>query len=157
MSNLLIWSAGRSGPYKATANAAWYGGDLISTCGADMLMKHDKIKAHRDFCQRHAWKNQGIRAIESAILYCGVSTLAHALKVDSSRLSKWRRGVALVPPKYCKQIAELSRVPVDELRPDLEFYRPEASATLCGAAELSLIDPPLKWRKRSLTVGGAES
>lgn len=149
MSNLLTWSSqGRSGPYKATANAAWYGGDLISTCGADMLMKHDKIKAHRDFCQRHAWKNQGIRAIEEAILYCGVSTLAHALKVDSSRLSKWRRGVALVPPKYCEQIAQQVEscggcIKPECYRPDLEFYQGPFKG--------------LSWRKRSLTVGGAES
>lgn len=144
MANLLIWSqSGRAGSYIATSKGAWYGGELISTCGMHMQMKSDKIKAHREFCQRHAWKLASMDAIGKAIDAVGVSELAYCIKVDSSRLSKWRRGVEAVPPKHCPRIAELSRVPIDELRPDLEFYQGAESG--------------LSWRKRSLTVGGAES
>ena len=144
MSNLLTWSpSGRSGPYKATAHGAWYGGDLVSTCGADMPMKHDKIKAHREFCQLHAWTLVSMVAIEDAICIFGVAELAYFIKVDSSRLSKWKRGVEAVPPKHCERISKLTLVPVETLRPDLEFYQGAGSG--------------LSWRKRSLTVGGAES
>lgn len=146
MSNLLIWNAGRSGPYKATAQGAWYGGELISTCGADMLMKHDKVNAHREFCQRHAWKLASMDAIERAIDWAGVSTLASIIGCDSSRFSKWRHGTAPLPPKHCETIANccgLKSITPEALRPDLEFYQ--------GAA------PGLSWRKRSLAVGGAES
>ncbi len=144
---LLNWNrAGRAGPYKSTAEGAWYEGVLISTCGSTMLMKADKARAHRDFCQRHAWKLASMETIDNAILLRGVSTLANALGCDSSRFSKWRRGVERIPAKYCEAIASICGMSVitpEALRPDLEFYQ--------GA------EPGLSWRKRSLTVGGAES
>ena len=146
---LLEWKkSGRSvcGKYQASKTGAYYlpaGTRLSGPPDAS-----DAAQESRAICQRHAWKIAAQQAINRVCLELltltesGASILSHALKVDSSQVSRWKLGRAMVPARHCERIANISGIPCDQLRPDLDFYHD---------------DGELKWRTRSAIVGGGEA
>ena len=136
------------GKYQANKAAAYYLGESyneklanVAECAAD----------NRAICQRHAWKIAAQQAINYALMQLatatqtGAAVLSHALKVDSSQVSRWKLGRALVPADHCERIMHLCNVASvnpSMLRPDLDFWHD-------GAGEL-------RWRKRSAIVVGGE-
>jgi hypothetical protein len=147
----LQWKkSGRSecGQYQATKAAAHY----IGTPYTEKLSGPAETAAeNRAICQRHKWKlvaHQAINLVFRALMTpdeTGAAVLSHALKVDSSQVSRWKLGRALVPARHCESVAKLAGVDVASLRPDLEFFTN------------AITDGTLFWRKRSLVAGGAES
>lgn len=146
---LLEWKkSGRSvcGKYQASKTGAYYLTGGIRLSGPPDAS--DAAQESRAICQRHAWRIAAQQAICRVCLELltteesGGAALSHALKVDSSQVSRWKLGRALVPARHCERIFTLSGVPCDQLRPDLDFYRD---------------DGELKWRTRSAIVGGGEA
>lgn len=154
----LQWKkSGRSecGNYQANkAGAYWiaeFGGGVIAG-------KAESAAENRAICQRHAWKIAAQQAINEVCIKIGGAELSHALKVDSSQVSRWKLGRALVPARHCYKIGILLGVSCFDLRPDLFIFAEEGvikwrkrSAVLEGALM------PGKWCKRSAVEGGAES
>jgi DNA-binding transcriptional regulator YdaS (Cro superfamily) len=141
MSNLLEWKkSGRSvcGKYQATAHGAYL---MLGRGESQMLDAGDCAATNRAICQRHAWKIAAQQAINEVCSKIGGAELSHALKVDSSQVSRWNLGRALVPARHCERIAEISGVDVYKLRPDVEFTKAY---------------PFMTWNKRSAVAGGAE-
>ena len=143
----LKWKkSGRSecGNYQASADGAYSLKPSIMIAG-----KAESAAANRAVCQRHAWKIQSQQAIDrvcfdlTSLFQSGGAVLSHALKVDSSQVSRWKLGRALVPARHCEHIGKLCQLEPASLRPDLEFFTDTSGQ--------------VTWRKRSLIVGGAES
>ena len=143
----LQWKkSGRSvcGKYQASKAGAYY----IETA-TTLAYAAESAAANRAICQRHAWKIAAQQAINRVCLELvapdesGASILSHALKVDSSQVSRWKLGRVLVPPAQVARIAKLCQLNPESLRPDLEFFTDTSGQ--------------VTWQKRSLIVGGAES
>ena len=147
----LKWEeSGRSecGQYQAS----WWGAFHFHDGGAIKLAGKQSAADNRAACQRHAWATAAKQAINYALMQLatahktGAAVLSHELRVDSSQVSRWKLGRALVPADHCERIMHLCNVESVNpamLRPDLEFWHD-------GAGEL-------RWRKRSAIQGGAES
>ena len=105
--------------------------------------KAESAAENRAICQRHAWKIASQQSINRACATIGGAELSHALKVDSSQVSRWKLGRALVPARHCEHIAKMCLFSQEFLRPDLEFFTDTSGQ--------------VTWQKRSLIVGGAES
>ena len=117
----LQWKkSGRSecGKYKATRTGAYYFvvthafGESVT----QILNSYAESAAdNRAICQRHAWKIASQQAINYVCHLLttpdenGGAILSHALKVDSSQVSRWKLGRALVPGRHCQLIAEFYR------------------------------------------------
>jgi DNA-binding transcriptional regulator YdaS (Cro superfamily) len=131
------------GKYVATAHSAYFMGTLLGSVFTQ--------SESRAICQRNAWKisaeeaiNRTLRMLATAT-QTGAAVLSHALKVDSSQVSRWKLGRALVPADHCERIAELcgvASITPDLLRPDLYFWRGDGFG--------------LRWSKRSTIAGGGE-
>lgn len=146
----LQWKkSGRSecGNYQANKAKAYF-----IDCARVLVVLNGPVESaaeNRAVCQRHAWKIQSQQAINVVCfnlttgLESGGAVLSHALKVDSSQVSRWKLGRVLVPARHCKHIAKMCLFSQEFLRPDLEFFTDTSGQ--------------VTWQKRSLIVGGAES
>ena len=151
MSNHLQWKkSGRSecGSYQASGRGAFY----FHAGGTVNLGAEESAAENRAICQRHAWMIASQQAINYALMQLatahktGAAVLSHELRVDSSQVSRWKLGRAPVPADHCERIMHLCNVESVNpamLRPDLNFWHD-------GAGEL-------RWRKRPVIQGGAES
>lgn len=148
----LQWKkSGRSecGNYQANRAAAYYLGESYNEKLADVA---ECAADNRAICQRHAWATMARQSINYVLMQLrgigksGAAILSHDLRVDSSQVSRWKLGRALVPADHCERIMHMCNVASVNpamLRPDLEFWHDAAGE--------------LKWRKRSAIAGGGES
>ena len=154
---LLEWKkSGRSvcGKYQANKTGAYYlpvahyRGSILTEKLADVA---ECAADNRAICQRQEWATMARQSINYVLMQLatatqtGAAVLSHALKVDSSQVSRWKLGRALVPADHCERIMHLCNVASINpamLRPDLEFWHDAAGQ--------------LRWRKRSAIAGGAE-
>jgi DNA-binding transcriptional regulator YdaS (Cro superfamily) len=151
----LQWKkSGRSvcGKYQANKAGAYYGESKNALILLQSTINGD-VSENRAICQRHAWATLARQTINYALMQLatpgktGAAVLSHELQVDSSQVSRWKLGRALVPADRCDGITRLCNVVSVTpalLRPDLEFYSDAKTNDL-------------KWRKRSAISGGAES